>query len=61
MSKTKKAALSNPVMIRMDPTMKRELESVAKANDLSTSDIVRLAVSRQLPFLKSGRTSLNAS
>lgn len=57
----KKAPLTKPVMIRMDQQMRDRIESVAQANGLNTSDIVRLAVSRQLPALMSGQTKLAAS
>lgn len=58
MTLPKKRNLSTPVMVRMEHSMRMDLEAVAKANGLNTSDIVRMAVNRQLPALKSGRTSL---
>jgi hypothetical protein len=48
-------------MVRMESGMKADIESIAKANNLTASDIVRLAVGRQLPHLKSGRTALRSS
>jgi hypothetical protein len=54
----KKRNLSNPVMVRMEDSMRIDLEAIARANGLNTSDIVRMAVSRQLPSLKRGSTSL---
>ena len=38
--------------------MREDLDAIAKANGLNTSDIVRMAVRRQLPSLKRGNTSL---
>jgi len=58
MTQPKKRKLSNPVMVRMEDTMRIDLEAIAKANGLNTSDVVRLAVSRQLPSLMHGHTSL---
>lgn len=45
-------------MIRMDHGMREQIEAIAKANDLSTSDIIRMSVRRQLPALKLGQTKL---
>jgi hypothetical protein len=61
MARNKKQPLSKPVMVRMEHGMKEDIEAIAKANDLSTSDIIRLACRRQLPSLKSGRTNLQTS
>jgi len=58
MTQRKKRNLSNPVMVRMEDSMREDLDAIAKANGLNTSDIVRMAVSRQLPSLKRGNTSL---
>jgi hypothetical protein len=61
MTRNKKQPLSKPVMIRMEEGMKQEVEAIAAANDLSASDIIRLAVRRQLPSLKSGGTSFRTA
>jgi hypothetical protein len=45
-------------MVRFSGTSKEALQSVAEANGLSLSAIIRLAVDRQLPALKSGGTVL---
>lgn len=45
-------------MVRLDNSMKTDLLQIAKANGLTLSDIMRLAVTRQLPGLKSGAVSL---
>ena len=58
MTPPKNRNLSNPVMTRMDSSMRIDLEAIAKANGLNISDIVRLAISRQLPALKRGKISL---
>lgn len=52
---------SKPMMIRMDDQMSADIKAIAKANDLSASDVIRLAVRRQLPAIKSGRTTLQPS
>jgi len=57
MSHTKKT-LGDPVMVRFSPSSKASLQAVAQANDLSVSAIIRLAVDRQLPALRSGGTLL---
>jgi hypothetical protein len=57
----KKLPLSKPIMIRMDEQMRARVETVARANGLNTSEIIRLSVSRQLPSLMSGQTKLAAS
>lgn len=59
MSQTKKPPLSKPMMIRIPETMKCDLENVAASNDLSVSAIVRLAVKKHLPAMKSGRSTLS--
>jgi len=61
MSRNKKQALSKPLMVRLEPSMKEEIERIAAANDLSASDIIRLACRRQLVSLRAGRTNLQAS
>ena len=58
MHQQEKRSLSNPVMVRLDNSMKTDLLQIAKANGLTLSDIMRLAVTRQLPGLKSGAVSL---
>ena len=50
--------LSKPIMVRMDVPMKQDIERIAMANGLTTSDVVRLACRQQMPSFKSGRTSL---
>lgn len=57
MSRNKKQGFSKPMMVRMEHGMKEEIESIATANDLTSSDIIRMAVKRQLPALRSGRTT----
>lgn len=49
---------SSPVMVRMDISLVADLRQIAKANGLSMSDIVRLAISRELPSLRAGNTTL---
>lgn len=61
MSRNKKQPLSKPLMVRMEEEMKQDVEAIARANDLTTSDIVRLAIRRQLPSLKSGGTQFQPS
>jgi hypothetical protein len=53
-----KQSLGDPVMVRFAAASKETLQSVAEANGLSLSAIIRLAVERQLPALRSGGTSL---
>ena len=55
----KKETLEKPVMVRMDRDMHNRIRALAEANGLSTSDIIRLSVRRQLPALASGQTRLN--
>jgi hypothetical protein len=50
-----------PMMIRMDQQMRDKLEVLAQAAGTSISEIVRLAVSLELPALMSGQTKLAAS
>lgn len=59
MSNQIKQPLSKPMMIRIPETMKSDLENVAANNDLSVSAIVRLAVKKHLPAMKSGRGTLS--
>ena len=56
-----KKTLGSPNMVRFDSPTKADLEAVARANGLSVSAVVRLAVSQQLPALKAGRASLKPS
>jgi hypothetical protein len=49
------------MMIRMDDQMARDLKTAARANDLTISDIVRLAVREQMPAIRSGKTKLQPS
>lgn len=46
------------MMIRMDQATHARLKAIAEANGLSTSDLVRLSVHRQLPALNAGQTRL---
>ena len=55
MSSPKKQPLSRPLMVRIPQTMKDDLENVAAANDLSVSALIRVAVKKHLPAMKSGR------
>lgn len=48
-------------MVRLKEEMKQDVEAIARANDLTSSDIVRLAIRLQLPAIKSGRTNLQSS
>lgn len=50
--------LSKPVMIRMDNDMRAQIQAVAKANKLSASAIIRMAVEKHLPALQAGRAVL---
>lgn len=61
MSSVKRKSLSHPVMVRMDNLMKAEILLLAQANGLSASDIIRLAVSHQLPSLRAGHTALKTT
>lgn len=61
MSRNKKQPLSKPLMVRLKEEMKQDVEAIARANDLTSSDIVRLAIRLQLPAIKSGRTNLQSS
>jgi len=54
----KKDTLAKPVMIRMDQDTHARIRTIAEANGLSVSDIIRLSVRRQLPSLASGQTRL---
>ena len=47
-----------PVMIRMPDDLKTDCAQIAVANDLTLSDIIRIAVRLQLPELKAGRLKL---
>jgi antitoxin component of RelBE/YafQ-DinJ toxin-antitoxin module len=42
----------SPFMVRLPRDMRRDVESVAKANGLTMSDIVRLACRMELPAIK---------
>jgi hypothetical protein len=59
MTSTKKQPLSKPLMVRVPQTMKDDLENVAAANDLSVSALIRVAVKKHLPAMKSGRGTLS--
>ena len=58
MASPKKQPLSRPLMVRIPQTMKDDLENVAAANDLSVSALIRVAVKKHLPAMKSGRSTL---
>lgn len=58
MQRTKKQPLSQPLMVRVPQAMKDDLENVAAANDLSVSALIRVAVKKHLPAMKSGRETL---
>lgn len=61
MSQTnKRQPLANPIMVRMEHAMKQDIERIATANRLTSSDVVRLAVAHQIPLFKLGRTILKA-
>jgi hypothetical protein len=45
-------------MVRVPQAMKDDLENVAAANDLSVSALIRVAVKKHLPAMKSGRETL---
>ena len=57
----RKQKLTKPIMVRMNDAMKQDIERIAAANDLTTSDIIRLAMHRQLPSLRQGDTNLQPS
>jgi hypothetical protein len=59
--KPRKIALEAPVMVRMDRDTLSRIRSIAQANGLSASDIIRLSVRRQLPKLTIGQTCLEPS
>lgn len=59
MSQPTKQPLSKPMMIRIPAAMKTDLENVAANNDLSVSALVRIAVKKHLPAMKSGRGTLS--
>ncbi len=59
MPREKKLPLSKPMMIRIPETMRDDLEKVAAGNDISVSAVVRLAVKKHLPAMKSGRATLS--
>lgn len=44
----KRPPLAKPTMVRMPREMRAELEDLAAKNGLSVSDVVRLAVRKQL-------------
>lgn len=50
--------LSKSVLIRMDSSMRSQIEAIATANKISTSAIIRIAIEKQLPALRAGRTVL---
>lgn len=58
MSRSRK---TKPVMIRMEDILHAEIKAAAIANDLTVSDIVRLAIRQQIPAIRSGKTKLQAS
>ena len=45
-------------MVRMEHAMKEEIERVAAANDLTSSDIIRMAMRKSLPSVKSTLSSM---
>lgn len=59
MSRNTKRPLSKPMMIRIPESMKDDLETIAASNDLSVSAVVRLAVKKHLPAMKSGRATFS--
>lgn len=61
MPATKRPKLSKPVMVRMEHTMKEEIERVAADNDLTSSDIIRLAMKKSLPAVKASLKSLRSA
>jgi hypothetical protein len=59
-SQTRKK-LSKPVMVRMDHDMKEDIERIAAANDLTGSDVIRLAMRKGLPGIRSALKAMRAS
>lgn len=45
----------------MDHEMKEDIERIAAANDLTSSDVIRLAMRRSLPGIRSSLKAMRAS
>lgn len=58
-SKTKQK-LGKPIVVRLEHSQKQEVESVAAANNLTVSDIMRVALRQQLPEIRAGRLKFRA-
>jgi len=53
-----KQQLGKPFVVRLEHSQKEEVQAVATANDLTVSDIIRMAVRHHLPVIKSGQAKL---
>jgi len=54
MESMKEARLPDPLNIRLPQELKRRIESIATVNHLTTSDIVRMVLSTELPRIEAG-------
>lgn len=50
-----KQKLGKPIVVRLEHSQKQEVESIAAANNLTVSDIMRVALRTQLREIRSGR------
>lgn len=59
-SKTKQQ-LGKPFVVRLEHSQKEEVQAVAAANDLTITDIIRMAIRHQLPAIRRGGVKLKSA
>jgi len=61
MSPETKKKFGKPLVVRLEQSQQIKVEAVAAANDLSVSDIMRLAIRNCLPAIDAGRVKIRSS